>query len=1119
MKLKLGLKPLYTLLGVLMLLTLLGLGISRSPAGLELLCKYLPTLVPGLALDYSSGNLSHARFRQISWQDEHTRVDLEDVEWQLNLICLIDSRLCIKQLDIDKLVIEVSGSGENKPLDLSPVILPLEIALQQGKVGTLRIINQANPAVVLDDLELAALWRLSTLTVHRLNGRQDTIHAQLTGWIELREQLAMEISGDIAYTDAAQQQFAGRIRLAGDLNQLIADAWLSQPESLTVTGHLYPLQSPVVMDAIVTRDTPLNIPGSELILNRARLQVSGSIADVKGQLTASISDPVLGANDLVLAASWNGSELQIGSLNLRNSTASLSGSGQISFSPVLTWQLDTFLSMTCQPEWQPYTDCSLEGPVRSKGSLDGDDYVLDFSGHLSGEFNGESASVTADTRALPGNRWTLHSLALTLGASTLRMQGYIDNSLAITGELELTDLTQLDPSLQGTGRGKWQLKGSLEEPELNADFNFQSVQSGDFLVKGVDISGNWSGRPGRGSIELAAQDGHWGTLELKSLATLCNVDLRDNLSGQVACTRLDLMTDSILGNWQLSNDLELVWQDPAAGFSLAPFCMNSNGTSVCSKGTPLFTGKEFQDVQLVATNIAVDWLRNFLPPEIELKGTFGLTLDAENMGPDEPRIEITTSGQQLTLGMYSGEQLVQQSVTKLNGRLLWEGQQVALSWDFALGEQGTSIGSLDITDWQIDKKLNGTFKMSNLQIAPFILPNKGVLAANGLLNGTVRLQGIVSNPLLTGKLQIVDGHLEHERLPTPLEKFNFDVTFDGPDVLMQGAFTVAAGSGSMSGKAHLGEDSWLAELDLQADNLIVEPLRGSEVTLQPDIQISLTREKASIRGNVTIPKAEIIMDRLPKTAKNISPDTIIVGEEKETGAFDYELDINLRLGENVKLRAIGANAELTGNIQLSRNPGQPLVSLGEIEIVSGRYVAYGQRLEVKEGKLFFNGSPQRPQIRLLALRPLEAQDVEVGVRVGGDAKYPEIEIYSQPSMDENMAMYYLLTGHAPETGTNLELAVATAMLQLGISGASRNTTEIMEKLGVQNFQVDARKQEGGTEFNVSGYLSPKLYLGYGVSTFEKVNTVRARYRLQQKLYLEALSGADSAIDFLYSITR
>jgi translocation and assembly module TamB len=182
-------------------------------------------------------------------------------------------------------------------------------------------------------------------------------------------------------------------------------------------------------------------------------------------------------------------------------------------------------------------------------------------------------------------------------------------------------------------------------------------------------------------------------------------------------------------------------------------------------------------------------------------------------------------------------------------------------------------------------------------------------------------------------------------------------------------------------------------------------------------------------------------------------------------------------------------------------------------------MAYGQRLEVTEGSLRFNGALSRPALRITAVRRIEDEPVTVGVQVRGDAKAPEVKVFSRPAMPDSRALHYLLTGRAPATGTDSELAASTALLQLGIAGAGKITGKVFGKLGIEDFRVDSRKLEGGTEVQLSGYLTPDIYLRYGVSTFEKVNTLRVRYRLSPRFFVEAVSGVESAVDFLYSFSR
>jgi translocation and assembly module TamB len=378
----------------------------------------------------------------------------------------------------------------------------------------------------------------------------------------------------------------------------------------------------------------------------------------------------------------------------------------------------------------------------------------------------------------------------------------------------------------------------------------------------------------------------------------------------------------------------------------------------------------------------------------------------------------------------------------------------------------------------------------------------------------------VASPALSGEIGVTGGRFAHEGLPQPIEDFSLALRFAGADADFDGALRTRAGTGNIDGKFRWAGEDWSARLRLHAQELLLEPRRGTRIHVVPDITVELDPALASISGEVRIPKADIDLEALPETAVSVSRDTVMVGQQKAAPGIDYALSVKLSLGKQVHLRGFGADARLGGELRLLRNPDAPIEGRGEVRILEGRYTAYGQRLEVSEGSsLVFNGPLTRPALRINAVRHIEDEPVEVGVQVRGDAKAPELKVFSRPTMPESRALHYLLTGRAPTSGTDNELAVGSAMMQLGISGAGKVTSKIFGKLGIQDFQVDSRKVQGGTEVQLSGYLTPDLYLRYGVSTFEKVNTFRLRYRLTPRFFVEAVSGVENAVDFLYSFSR
>ncbi|SUC33333.1 Family of uncharacterised function (DUF490) [Providencia rettgeri] len=70
-------------------------------------------------------------------------------------------------------------------------------------------------------------------------------------------------------------------------------------------------------------------------------------------------------------------------------------------------------------------------------------------------------------------------------------------------------------------------------------------------------------------------------------------------------------------------------------------------------------------------------------------------------------------------------------------------------------------------------------------------------------------------------------------------------------------------------------------------------------------------------------------------------------------------------------------------------------------------------------------------------------------------------------------------------------------------------------MGVSDLAVDTQGVGDGSQVVVSGKITNDLQVKYGVGIFDSLATLTLRYRLMPKLYLEAVSGVNQALDLLY----
>ena len=75
------------------------------------------------------------------------------------------------------------------------------------------------------------------------------------------------------------------------------------------------------------------------------------------------------------------------------------------------------------------------------------------------------------------------------------------------------------------------------------------------------------------------------------------------------------------------------------------------------------------------------------------------------------------------------------------------------------------------------------------------------------------------------------------------------------------------------------------------------------------------------------------------------------------------------------------------------------------------------------------------------------------------------------------------------------------------------------RLGVQDFALGTEGDSSGTKVAISGRLTSKLFISFGIGLFDQSQAVKLRYKLSPKLSLEALSSMESAITLFYTFRR
>ena len=86
---------------------------------------------------------------------------------------------------------------------------------------------------------------------------------------------------------------------------------------------------------------------------------------------------------------------------------------------------------------------------------------------------------------------------------------------------------------------------------------------------------------------------------------------------------------------------------------------------------------------------------------------------------------------------------------------------------------------------------------------------------------------------------------------------------------------------------------------------------------------------------------------------------------------------------------------------------------GIVSLTNGSYQAYGQNLEINDGEIILTGHPiDNPRLDIQAIRDIfgDAQVEQAGVTITGNARNPEIRLFTNPPTSEEKALAYVATG-------------------------------------------------------------------------------------------------------------
>jgi len=1073
--------------------------------------------------------------REITLDLAPDRARIERVRLRANLATLLAGTVTLTELAISQIDYE---RGEPLPNSeaRSELSIPIRVVADEGTVEQFTI-------TIGDDLRVIGPVSFA----FRAEGSRvqaDDVVASLLGFDvrgagELTLGAELGISAEFAWETLRNDvNFSGSGRIDGNWPILAIHQDVQTPTPLTVEGELRLGGSPQA--ELELQWNELQWPGFAFARSP-----SGTM-QISGWLDAYVfdGDGAIVVDEITAQFDANGAgtltALDFADLELSNAFGDVRGNGRLTFEP-LTWTFD-IEGNNVNPavrlaEWP--------GSLTVAGEFSGRVMpTLEFALRdivATGELREQPINATGSVAFRAPNRWELSELGVDLSGNWLEVDGVIGAALALDVAIAADELDRVLPAAAGSLELTGRIAGTLEEPELSGSLEARGFEYGDYAAGLLTVSGEIVSDQTRAvSLTMSAETVRWRDLSAHSL--------RGVVVGTLARHFADFDIDTAYGTahllaeggwsgelWQgVLNALELsepklgVWElaEPAlfsfgsSGLELMQACILQRETRVCSAAR-FGTDKDFVDLEFAAFDVAV--LEPLLADSISATGIYDAQVSLTG-SLSRPTGTVSLHGGATTITIREVdspplempiEEVILDAVLSSAGQLELQGELTGDS------DARVTLTAMIADVWAAEPIISADFSgfWGDLSLLSLLSPDVGEVT--GTANADLNLSGPLQAPAIRGSARWSAGQLTVPRWGFLIEGIEAEASSpDGNQLVIRATGQVGDGQIEVDGVSQLDAAArWPTELRIRGERLQAVRIPEAEIVVSPDLTVWAALPNLDVSGTFLIPYGRILLDALPPQAVEASPDVVVHGidalEERDRPLI-MRADIRVELGDDVRYAGQGLDVGLSGAMQVMYESGRSAVASGALNL-SGEYSAYGQTLQIDQGRLLFTGPLDNPTLDVRAVRRVDG--ITAGVQLAGTVNAPVTRVFSEPAMSEADALSYLLFGRSLSNSEAQETAtLESAAVSMGLRQALPIIQRVGETLGFDEFSVQTTTADTG-ELMAGKRIGPRLYIRYSYGLFNRIGGLLMRFSLSERLSLETRSGDNRAMDLIYTVER
>jgi len=512
-----------------------------------------------------------------------------------------------------------------------------------------------------------------------------------------------------------------------------------------------------------------------------------------------------------------------------------------------------------------------------------------------------------------------------------------------------------------------------------------------------------------------------------------------------------------------------------------------------------------------------------------------------------PTISVTASAKDLAYKQFKNDELTLSLLhfgddLELNLRMRDGGEEVLT----AVADAHIPLDPSGMERTLQRARYTARIKSTGIDISPLMIFNPEIQDLDGKLIVDVTAAGSGGEPDVSGTIELKDVAVNLLMLRNDIEIEHAVMDLSGVyGTLRPVAIKTGKGEGSFMGKIDFRDLSYSAKGTMEGMHVRTYP---NDVTANLDGTIDVTGKYPAslIKGTITVNDLKAIVPEKPiKEIENIrfidededKEEFIYTGAAKEDFVQEFvALDLDVNIPRQSWIKGSGANIEVQGRLDIDKNYKEPYLITGNIDVVRGDYQFMGRLFNIESGTVSFRGKKiVDPFLDLRAT--YEVSSVEVYINVSGTAEKPKIQLTSDPPLEENEIVSYLVFGTSSEKlGTDERVQFQEKAGEvLGTMAVGELRQAIGDDLAIDVMTIKG-SQTGfkDTHLEIGKYLTENFYIGYERFSYERffyeryflspgllsstatANRAVIEYRVFDFLTLESEIGDEAGADVFFN---